>query len=147
MYQGGRPDDEARAIHRRYASGPIPRLVPVAGVLETVGRKSGALIRVPVVVAPWHGSWYLVSMLGEDANWVRNVRAAGGKAVLLRGRRREVRLVEVPGHERAPIIKRYLLFAVGARPHLPVRWRDPVAAFEAIADRYPVFRVERPDGT
>jgi hypothetical protein len=41
------------------------------------------------------GERYLVSMLGEEANWVKNVGAAGGQVVLRHGRREEVRLEEV----------------------------------------------------
>ena len=32
---------------------------------------------MPLVVATVGGERYLVSMLGEEVNWVRNVRAAG----------------------------------------------------------------------
>jgi hypothetical protein len=53
-----------------------------------------------------------------------------------------VHLVEVPSTLRGPIIKRYLLFAVGARPHMDVRWRASRSEFESVADRYPVFRVD-----
>ena len=142
MYAGGRPNDAARAIHRRFAAGPLPRLLPIACVLDVRGRRSGRTIRVPLVIVRWKGGWYLASMLGDDANWVRNVRAAGGEATLLHGRRREVRLIEVPAERRAPILKRYLLFAFGARPHMPVRWNAPLAEFEAIAAHHPVFRVD-----
>ncbi len=45
--------------------------------------------------------------------------------------------------ERAAIIRRYLEQVPGARPHIPVDRHAPLAAFEAIASRYPVFRVER----
>ncbi len=31
-YSGGRPNEEAKAIHRRYVAGPLPRLVPIAAV-------------------------------------------------------------------------------------------------------------------
>jgi hypothetical protein len=143
MYAGGRPNDEAKAIHRRYVEGPLPRLVPFAAALEVRGRTSGRSVHVPLVTVRHRGDWYLVSMLGEQANWVRNVRAADGEAILTHGRRRPVRLVDVPVEQRAPIIKRYLLFAVGARPHMDISWRAPVADFDLVADRYPVFRIER----
>lgn len=143
MYAGGRPNDEARAIHRRFVAGPIPRLLPIAAVLEVPGRVSGATVRVPLVIAPYRGRWYLVSMLGERANWVRNVRAADGQAVLLHGRRRAVHLVDVPVVRRAPIIRRYLLVALGARPHLPITWHSPLRDVAAVAADYPVFRVDR----
>lgn len=141
MYAGGRPNDAAKAIHRRFVSGPLPRLLPVAAVLEVRGRITGATIRVPLAVIRYRGNWYAVSMLGPHSNWVRNVRAAGGKAVLTHGRRRPVHLIDVPVSDRAPIIKRYLMFATGARPHVAVSWRAPLAEFEAIAGEYPVFRI------
>jgi hypothetical protein len=142
-YAGGRPNEEARAIHRRYVAGPLPRLVPTAAVLEVPGRVSGRTVHVPLVIVPYRARWYLVSMLGEHANWVRNVQAADGDAVLLHGRRRPVQLVDVPAAQRAPIIRRYLLVAPGARPHMPVTWRSPLREVAAVAADYPVFRVDR----
>jgi hypothetical protein len=93
-------------------------------------------------MADWHGDWYLVSMLGENCNWVRNVRTAGGLATIRHGRARACRLVEVAVGERAPILKRYLQKVPGARPHLPVDRNAPLAEFETIAAHYPIFRVE-----
>lgn len=142
LYPGGRPTPEAKAIHRRFVAGPLPRVLPIASVLEVHGRRSGQAIRVPLVIVRYRRSWYLVSMFGEQSNWVTNVRASDGEAVLIHGRRRPVRLVEVPVPDRAPIIKRYLLFAAGARPHMQVGWREPLSAFKAVAAIYPVFRVE-----
>jgi hypothetical protein len=80
-------------------------------------------------------------MLGEDVQWVRNVRAAGGRAVLRSGGRENVRLEEVPVAERAPILKAYLNRAPGARPHVPVQKDAPLVEFEKIASAFPVFRV------
>ena len=142
-YAGGRPNDEARAIHRRYVASPLPRLLPVAAVLEVPGRRSGATIHVPLVIVPWRFRWYLVSMLGEQANWVRNVRAADGNAVLVHGRRRSVHLVEVPAGERARILRRYLLVAWGARPHMTITWHTRLHVVSSASADYPVFRVDR----
>jgi hypothetical protein len=94
-----------------------------------------------MVMAVVDGQRYLVSMLGENVNWVRNVRAAGGRAVVRHGRREEVRLEEVPVEMRAPIIKAYLKRAPGARPHLPIHKDAPLSEFERIAAQIPVFRV------
>lgn len=80
-------------------------------------------------------------MLGEDTNWVRNVRAAGGRAVMLHGSRELVRLQEVDLGERPAILRRYLDCAPGARSHIPVDRRAPVKEFEGIAGQYPVFHV------
>jgi hypothetical protein len=113
--------------------------------MEVRGRHSGRLRSFPMVVAEYEGSRYLVAMLGEGTNWVANVRAAGGQAVLRHGGREAVHLEEVAARERAPILKRYLQVAPGARPHIPVDRRAPLDDFERIADRYPVFHV-RPEG-
>lgn len=144
LYPDGRPTEEAKAVHRRFVAGPIPRVVPTACVLEVVGRRTGALVRVPLVIVRYRGAWYVASMFGDRANWVRNVRAAGGRVTLIHGRRRPVQVVEVPPAAGAPILRRYLFFAPGARPHVAVRWNDPLGAFEAVADRYPVFRLDAP---
>jgi hypothetical protein len=80
-------------------------------------------------------------MLGQGANWVANVRAAGGDAVLRHGRREQVRLVEVDAALRAPILRRFLAIAPGACPHMPVDRHAPITEFERIAADYPVFRV------
>ena len=46
-----------------------------------------------------------------------------------------------PAPERPALTKRYLDVAPGARPHVPVDRRAPLADFAAIAADYPVFRV------
>jgi hypothetical protein len=94
-----------------------------------------------MVMAIVDGQRYLVSMLGENVDWVRNVRAAGGRAVLRHGRREEVRLEEVSVEMRAPVLKAYLRRAPGARPHVAVDKDAPLAEFERIAAQIPVFRV------
>jgi len=143
MYRSGRPGTLARVMNRisaiQFSAG---MLSPArAMTLEVRGRRTGRLISFPVVVAEYQGGRYLVSMLGNDANWVHNVRAADGRAVLRRGRREEVRLEEVEPGDRAPILRRYLEVAPGARPHLPVDRHAPLAEFERIAGRFPVFRI------
>lgn len=82
-----------------------------------------------------------MSMLGEEVQWVRNVRAAGGRAVVRGGGCEEVLLEEVPAGRRASILKAYLRTASGARWHLPVEKDAPLPEFERLAPRFPVFRV------
>jgi deazaflavin-dependent oxidoreductase (nitroreductase family) len=142
-YRDNRPGRLARAMNWlsavQFSAGVLsPRR---AVTLELRGRRSGRTIAFPVVVADFEGGRYLVSMLGEKANWVRNLRAADGRAILRRGRRKPVQLVEVEPADRAPILRRYLALAPGARPHVPVDRRAPLAAFERIAADYPVFRI------
>jgi hypothetical protein len=143
MYRGGHPNHWARVQNRScaiaFAAGILPRR---AAALDIRGRRSGRLISVPVVVAGLEGERYLVAMLGQNANWVRNLRAAGGRAVLAHGQRETVRLEEVDSSIRAPILRRYLQVAPGARAHFPVNRRAPLEEFARIAPDYPVFRVQ-----
>ncbi len=143
MYAGGRGSATARRFARLWAAVLGSGLVPRRWVtLEVVGRRTGRVTRFPLGMADWEGNWYLVSMLGNECNWVRNVRAAGGLATIRHGRARPRHLVELPVEERTAILKRYLQKVPGARPHVPVDRNAPPAEFEAIAARYPVFRVE-----
>lgn len=142
MYPSGRPNRLAAMLNRGWA------LVGKAGLwpnrlvtLEVPGRRSGRLVSFPLMVADYEGERYLVAMLGQDANWVRNVRSADGRVVLRHGRSEPVRLEEVDPSIRSPILRRYLQVAPGARAHNPVDRRAPLAEFERIAARYPVFRV------
>jgi hypothetical protein len=110
--------------------------------LQTTDRSSGRVNSIILVVATYEGQRYLVSMLGEGSTWVQNVRAAGGKASIKRGRSQPVQLTEIPPHERAPILKAWAQVATSGRHHLPVSHDAPVSAFETIAGDYPAFRIE-----
>ncbi len=143
LYRGGRPNRLARAINRVWVT------VFAAGILrpdrmatlEVPGRRTGRVISFPLVVADHEGERYLVAMLGQDTNWVHNVRAAGGRAVLRHGRAESVRLEEVDSGDRAPILRRYLELSPGGRTHIRVDPQAPPAEFEQVAAQYPVFRV------
>jgi hypothetical protein len=91
---------------RLAAAGVGPRWLVMA---EVTGRRSGKTISFPAVIADYDNGRYLVSMLGEDINWVRNVRASGGHAVLRHGDREPVLLREVDMDQRAPVLRCYLL--------------------------------------
>ncbi|MBK8022789.1 MAG: nitroreductase family deazaflavin-dependent oxidoreductase [Chloroflexi bacterium] len=142
MYRGNRPNWIAQILNAGWrwvhSSGLLPNYLVT---LEVIGRKSGRIISLPVVVALVDGQRYLVSMLGEDVQWVLNVRAAQGKAFIRAGRRTEVRLEEVPAAQRPPILKAYLRRAPGARPHVPVNKDAPLSEFTAVAGAIPVFRI------
>ncbi|HME73401.1 MAG TPA: nitroreductase family deazaflavin-dependent oxidoreductase [Myxococcota bacterium] len=142
LYRAGRPNALARALNRGWA------LVHALGVapnylvtLQVVGRRSGHLISFPLVMAVVDGERYLVSMLGADVAWFRNLRAAGGHALLRHRLTERVRLEEIAVEKRGPVLKAYLKRAPGARPHVPVDKDAPLPEFEAIAARIPVFRV------
>ena len=143
MYRGGRPNRLTKIINKGWAFihslGILPNYLVT---LEVVGRQSGKRISFPLAMTVMNGERYLVSMLGENTNWVRNVRTARGEATLRHGIREEVRLEEVDVAQRAPIIKAFLRYAPGARPHIPVDKDAPLMEFEKIAAGYPVFRVK-----
>jgi deazaflavin-dependent oxidoreductase (nitroreductase family) len=142
MYKGGRPNRLAAILDRATAMLASAGFAPQRLVtLEVRGRRSGRLISQPVVVAAFEGERYLVAMLGEQANWVHNVRAASGRAVLRHGKREAVRLAEVAPVDRAPILQRYVRLAPGARAHIRVDPEAPLVEFEKIAAGYPVFRI------
>lgn len=142
LYRGNRPHWIAKISNRVSAilASTSPKFYGMV-TLEVVGRKSGRIVSFPLVMVTVEGERYLASMLGENSQWVRNVRAAGGKAVLHSGSREDVQLVEMPAGQRAPILKAYLQAAPGARPHVPVSQDAPLAEFEKIAASFPVFRV------
>lgn len=143
MYRGGRPNWLARVMNRlgavQYSAGLFSLGRGVT--LEVRGRRSGRVVAFPLVLVDYEGGRFLVSMLGQEVNWVHNVRAANGHAVLRQGNATDVVLVEVPVSERAPILRRYLQLAPGGRPHFPISQHAALSEFESIADQYPVFRV------
>jgi len=142
FYPGGRPNALAKHLNsaqaRLTALGIFPALLVA---LETKGRRTGKPLLVQLVVAKVGTERYLVSMLGENADWVRNARASAGAAVLRHGTTEEVTLENVPVSQRPPILKAYLRIAPGARPHFDIDRRGPLAEFEKVAARYPVFRI------
>ncbi len=144
FYKGWRPTRIGRLWSRAYAwvsgLGILPSMLLT---LQTMDRTSGRVNSTILVVATYQGQRYLVSMLGEGSVWVQNVRAAGGKAFIKRGRSRPVQLTEIPPQARAAILKAWAEVATSGRHHLPVTYDAPVSAFEAIASDYPVFRIDQ----
>ena len=142
MYRGQRRNEVAKLLNRVDASVAAAGIGPKRLVrLEVPGRRTGRRLAFPVVIAEYEGQRYLVAMLGKEANWVRNVRAAGGRAVLKHGRRENVVLEEIDPSARAPILRRYLEAAPGARAHFSIDRHAPLEQFEQIAEQYPVFRI------
>lgn len=143
MYAGSRANATARRLARLWAAIFSLGLAPRRWVtLEVTGRQSGRVTRFPLGMARLNGRWYLVSMLGERCNWVRNVRAAHGLVVLRHGRASRCLLLEVPVADRPPVLRQYVRQVPGARPHVPVSRNADVGEFASIAPRYPVFLVQ-----
>jgi deazaflavin-dependent oxidoreductase (nitroreductase family) len=117
-------------------------LVPMNTVLLQVrGRRSGAMHSTAVSWVEHEGQRYLVSPRG-NTEWVRNVKAAGGEAVIKARKTEHVRLEELPVEQRAPIIKAYLKrTAAVTKREFGLDADAPLEEFEKIADRHPVFRI------
>lgn len=119
--------------------------------LEVPGRRSGVVRRTNLLLLDHDGEQYLLSLAGQS-QWVRNVRAADGRAVLVRGRRRRAAtLVEVPVPGRTDILRAYLLrggrepghrkIAREADMYFGLAGAPTRAELAAVASRYPIFRV------
>jgi deazaflavin-dependent oxidoreductase (nitroreductase family) len=142
FYRGGRPNRVARLLDRGSAMVCALGVAPDYMVtLEVPGRRTGRIVHLPLVMVVVDGERYLVSMLGEDVNWVRNVKAADGRVTLRHGRSEDVRLEEVAPEHRAPVLKDYLRRAPRAGAHMPVEKDAPLAEFERVSPRFPVFMV------
>lgn len=87
-------------------------------VLEVPGRSSGVPRRTPVNLLTVGHRRYLVSPRGEG-QWVRNVRANGGRLDLLLGRNRTHWIArELEGDEKIDVLRNYLR-----------RWKAEVGVF------------------
>jgi len=142
LYQGGRPNTLTRVINRGWAFVHSLGIAPNYLVtLEVTGQRSGRVISFPLAMVLLDGERYLVSMLGKEAAWVQNVRAAGGQATLRHGRTEHVQLEELAVEKRPRVLKAYLHLAPGARPHIPIDKNAPLEEFQAIAEQFPVFHL------
>jgi deazaflavin-dependent oxidoreductase (nitroreductase family) len=63
---------------------------PGFGLLVHRGRKSGREFRTPVNVFAHDGGWRIALTYGPDSDWVKNVLAAGGAGIVVRGRERRL---------------------------------------------------------
>ena len=143
LYRGGRPNPLAKILNRGYAALHSLGIYPDRMVTrEVAGRKTGRMVRFPLAMTVLNGERYLVAMLGEETNWVCNVRAISGKARLVHGISEQVWLEELEISQRAAILKAYLAIAPGARAHIPISKDAPIAEFEKIVSKYPIFRLE-----
>lgn len=138
----GRPTKLTQAFNRLFSWFASMGLTPSRMItLEVKGRRSGQARSNPLNWVEHNGERYLVSPRGE-AEWVRNVRAADGDAVIRHGRRQRVRLEEVAAEQRALILKAYLgENALSTRQHFGLDPKAELAEFERIAARHPVFRI------
>jgi len=139
---------------RDYRMNPIRRLVNTAlrpllrrglgprqtYLLSVRGRTSGRLYTTPVTLVEEAGLRWLVAPYGE-VDWVRNARAAG-EVTLHRGQHHEdVVVFPLDAAEAAPVLKQYVLEVPITRPYFDAQPSAPLTAFQAEANRHPVFRI------
>jgi len=114
-------------------------------VLAVRGRTSGEWRTTPVNLLEHDGKRYLVAPRGE-AQWVRNLRAAGSGQLRVGKRVEEFRARELDTDEKLPVLRAYLK-----------RWKFEVGVFfegtgpdssneelRSIAFRHPAFEVLAP---
>lgn len=143
FYRDWRPTRLGRLWSRAVAWASGLGLTPeILVTLQTMSRSDGRLTSTVLVGARHEGRRYLVSMLGDASEWVQNLRAANGKALIKRGRSRAVTLAEIPPEARGPILKAWSQVATSGRRHLPVPHDASLSAFDAIAADYPIFRID-----
>jgi len=105
------------------------RLLPLYGVIEHHGRRSGKAYRTPVVVRPT-GDGFMVPMpWGERTDWYRNVRAAGECVIRWKGREYPVvqpELIDASAAARASFsaFQQVMMIRLGIEHCLRLRHRD-----------------------
>ena len=69
-----------------HVASPLARRLPGMGLVGHVGRKSGRLYHTPVMVFRNGGGYVIALTYGAGSEWVRNIFAAGGGTLEVRGR-------------------------------------------------------------
>jgi deazaflavin-dependent oxidoreductase (nitroreductase family) len=104
---------------------PLAGWLPGFGTVTHRGRRSGRTYRTPVNVFRRGSTYLFVLTYGSDADWVRNVVAAGGCSLRTRGRAVSLVDPEVlhdPGLLMVPAIPRFIeRHAAGASEVLRLR--------------------------
>jgi len=111
-------------------------------VLEVAGRKSGKIYRTPVNLMQMNDTLYLVAPRGETS-WVRNARHVESITLKRGNKRTQYRVNELPNGAKAEILKEYLeRYKSAVQRYFDIEAGSDVSAFEPVADRYPVMRLE-----
>ena len=127
---------ERPPLFERRVFNPLAMRFGIAGARALVvpGRRTGQPQKIPVIPVEHDGARYLVSTRGE-ANWVRNLRAAGGRGKLQDKASSEAFVAtEIPAEQRPAIIAAYR----------PTAGKSVDKYFNALPDPadHPVFRIQ-----
>lgn len=96
-----------RLVTNRLTS-PFAGWLPGFGIVLHTGRRSGRTYRTPVNVFRVSDGFVVALTYGPDAQWVRNVLAAGGCRLITRGREHHLRDPEIVHDERRRFVPRPL---------------------------------------
>jgi deazaflavin-dependent oxidoreductase (nitroreductase family) len=115
----------------RYGLNPIVRRLaphlPGFGVVVHRGRKSGREYRTPVNVFRRSGGFVVALTYGRESDWVRNVLASGGCALVTRGRSfhlSDPRLVHDEERRAVPVPVRFILGVIKVNDFLDLTLVD-----------------------
>jgi deazaflavin-dependent oxidoreductase (nitroreductase family) len=114
-----------------------------AHVLAVRGRKSGEWRTTPVNLLTHDGEKYLVAPRGQ-AQWVRNMRVAGGGELRVGGRVQTFTVTELADADKPAILRLYLkkwAWEVGRFFGKDISHTSPEETLLGIAPGFPVFRL------
>ena len=107
---------------------PVTRLfagrVPGFAILRYVGRKSGKTYRTPMNVFRRGNDYVFALTYGPDVQWVKNVLAAGGCEIEVRGktvRLTDPRVIEDRSRRLMPLPVRLFLGLIGVKDFVLLR--------------------------
>jgi hypothetical protein len=117
--------------------------MPYSFLLSVPGRRTGEIHSLPINLLQLNGNLFLVATRGHT-QWARNA-CKSRKIFLTRGRLHiEFSVRAIPDSEKPAVLQSYLnRFKWMAWRFFPVRASSPLAKFEPIAARYPVFELIR----
>lgn len=95
--------------------------LPGFGIITHIGRKSGRTFHTPVNVFPGQDGFLVALTYGPEAEWVKNVVAAGGCSLVTRGRQYQLTNPVVehdPARRQFPLVVRIILGIIGANDFL-----------------------------
>jgi deazaflavin-dependent oxidoreductase (nitroreductase family) len=98
-------------------TGKFADRLPGFGIIIHMGRKSGRTYRTPVNVFQAPGSFLVALTYGAEAEWVKNVLAAGGCSLVTRGVQYQLAtptIVHDPARRQFPFIVQTVLGIIGA---------------------------------
>ena len=110
---------------------PLVPYVPGFGLLVHRGRTSGHVYHTPVNVFRHDGRWAVALTYGREAEWVKNVLAAGGCELITRGRQYRLSAPEIVHDERrraVPPFVRPFLRRIDVADFLWLRTSDAAGA-------------------